>query len=198
MRDGSGALRGDDPGLAINTAHLGEEMFMPAHVVSRRHGGYRLLLFMDRARSREDLDDLEASFLEIDAQFLEDPGRDPLTFPDEAQQEMLGADIVMTETASLIYCQLDHLFGSGCQSDLASYLSLARANDELDRAANFGQLDSQVREDFGGDSLTLSDQAKQEMFGADVVVVEALGLLLSQGEDLASALGKSVEIAVHA
>src|SRR5207342_1463303 len=47
-----------------------------------------------------------------------------------------------------------------------------------------------------GHTLTLAHQAKEQVLGADVVVVEPLRLVLSQGQDLARAIRELVE-AIH-
>ena len=50
-------------------------------------------------------------------------------------------------------------------------------------------------QDVGGHALALADDAQQQMFGADVVVLQASGLVAGQEQDLADSLGKAV---VHA
>ena len=141
----------------------------------------------------EDADDLVANLVEVDAQRLEHAGGDALALADEAQQQMLRADVVVPQAAGLVDGQLDDPLGARGQADLADDRAIAAADDELDRGAHLGQLDVHVLEHAGRHALTFPDQAEQEVLRADVVVVEALGLLLRQGEDLARAVGELVE-----
>ena len=57
----------------------------------------------------------------------------------------------------------------------------------------FGQLDVHVLEDPCGDALALTHEAEQEVLRPDVVVVEPLGLILRQGEDLSGTVRELVE-----
>src|SRR4029079_17724963 len=51
--------------------------------------------------------DLQSSLIEGHAQELEHSGADPVFFPDQADQQVLGADIAVPEERTLIDCQLD-------------------------------------------------------------------------------------------
>ena len=63
--------------------------------------------------------------------------------------------------------------------------------------AHLVQLDAEVVEHLGGDAVALTDQTEKEVLGPNVVVVEALRLLLRQAQDFARALGEFVELVVH-
>ena len=110
---------------------------------------------------------------------------------------MLGADVVVVEAPRLVDRELDHLLGARGQADLAHDHRLAAADDELDRRAHLGQLHAQVAEDARGDAVALAHQPEQQVLGADVVVVEALRLLLRQRQHLAGPLGELVELVCH-
>ena len=53
-------------------------------------------------------------------------------------------------------------------------------DDLLDLQADLAQVDVEVLQDVGGDAGAFLDQAQQDVLGADVLVVEALGLLVGQ------------------
>ena len=127
---------------------------------------------------------------------LEDAGGDPLALAHEPEQEVLRADVVVAESAGLVDGQLDDPLRPRGQAHLADDRSVAAADDELDGGPDLGQLDVHVLEDARRDALALADQAEQQVLGADVVVVEALGLVLREGQDLAGAIGELVE-AIH-
>ena len=57
---------------------------------------------------REDADHLVADLVEVDAERLEDAGGDPLALAHEAEEQVLGADVVVAEAAGLVDRELDH------------------------------------------------------------------------------------------
>src|SRR5262249_49694765 len=61
----------------------------------------------------------------------------------------------------------------------------------FDFQANFAQVDVKVFQDVGGNARAFLDKAQQDMFGPDVFMVEALGLLIGQLHHLAGPIGKA-------
>ena len=128
----------------------------------------------------DDLHHLGAHLLEVDAQALQHAGGDALAFADQAEQQVLGADVVVVQAPRLVDRQLDTFLARGVRPISPMTMRLAAADDELDRGAHLGQLDAHVAEHPGGDALALAHQAEQQMLGADVVVVEALRFFLGE------------------
>ena len=147
----------------------------------------------DRGRLRQDSDDLVANLVQVDAEALEDAGRDALALADEAQEQVLRADVVVAEAAGLVDRQLDDALGAGRQADLADDRAVTATDDELDGGPDLGQLDVHVLEHPGRDAFALPHQPEQQVLGADVVVVEALGLVLRKGQHLACPVSELVE-----
>ena len=137
-----------------------------------------------------------ADLVEVDAEGLEDAGGDALALADEAEQQVLRADVVVAEAARLVDGQLDDALRARRQADLADDRAVAAADDELDGGPDLGQLDVHVLEDARGDTLALADEAQEQVLRADVVVVEPLRLVLSERQDLARAIRELVE-AIH-
>ena len=156
----------------------------------------RLLRGRDAGALAQDVNDLVADLVQVHAQALQHARGDALALAHEAQQQVLGTDVVVAQPPRLVDGQLDHPLGAGRQADLADDRPVAATDDELDRAADLGQLDVHVLEHPGGDALALPHQPEQQMLGADVVMVEALGLVLRQGEDLSRSVCELVE-SVH-
>ncbi len=75
---------------------------------------------------------------------LEHAGGDALALTHQAEQQVLGADVVMVEPPRLVDAQLDHLLGARRQTDIARHGAIAATNDELDGAAHFVELDPEV------------------------------------------------------
>ena len=105
---------------------------------------------------------------------------------------MFGADVVVVEIAGLLDGVFDDLFGPGRLGQLAHGHHVGPGLDDLlDLQANLAQVDVEVFQDIGGDAGALLDQAKEDVFGADVLVVEALRLLVGELHHLAGPVGKA-------
>ena len=87
-----------------------------------------------------------ADLLEVDAEALEHAGGDALALADEAEQQVLGADVVVVEAARLVDGELDDLLGARREADLAEHGAVAAPDDELDGGADLVQLDAEVGE----------------------------------------------------
>ena len=135
-----------------------------------------------------------ADLVQVHPEGLEDPGGDALALADEPEQQVLRADVVVAEAAGLVDRELDDALGARRQADLADDRAVTPTDDELDGGPDLGQLDVHVLEHTGRDAFPLPHQAEQEVLGADVVVVEALGLVLRKGQDLACPVGELVEL----
>ena len=143
---------------------------------------------------RQDADDLVANLIEIDAERLQDAGGDALALAHEAQEDVLGTDVVVAEALGLVDGELDNTLGARGENKIASRGGIAPTDDELDRLADLGQLDVHVREDLAGHAFALADEPQQQVLRTDVAVVEALGFFLGQGQNLASSLGELLEL----
>ncbi|VEH93125.1 Protein of uncharacterised function (DUF3170) (plasmid) [Tsukamurella tyrosinosolvens] len=141
----------------------------------------------------EQLDDLLADAVEIGAQLHEDLGGDALALADQAEQDVLGADVVVAELQRLAQRELQDLLGTGREGDVARRGLLPLPDDLLDLAAHSLQGDAQRFEGLGRHAFTLMDQAQEDVLGADVVVIEHPGFFLRQDDDAASAVGEPLE-----
>ena len=171
---------------------------MPELVDGRRlAGALRLLGGRPGGRAlRQDPDDFVADLVEVHAERLEHTGGDPLALADEAQEQVLRADVVVAEAAGLVDGQLDDPLRARRQADLADDRAIAAADDELDGGPDLGQLDVHVLEHTRGHALALADEAQEQVLRADVVVVEPLRFVLRECQDLACPVRELVE-AIH-
>ena len=140
---------------------------------------------------------LGANLLEVDAQAFEDAGGDAFAFPQQADEQVLSADVGMVHTAGFVNGQLDDLLGTGGKPDFALGRTLTAPDDELDGRAYLGQVNAQAGQHSSGYALGLPYQPKQDVLGADVVVVEPLRFFLGQGKNPACPFGKLLEPAAH-
>ena len=120
----------------------------------------------------------------------------PSPFADQAEEQVLGADVVVAQPSCLVDGQLDDSLRAGGQANLTHNRAIAAADDELNGGPDLGQLDAHVLEDARGYALALTHQAEQQVLRADVVVVEALRLVLGKRQDLPRAVRELVE-AIH-
>ena len=142
------------------------------------------------------MNDLVADLVEVDPQALQHAGGDALALAYQAEQQMLGADVVVPQPSRLVDGELDDALRARREPHFADDGPVAPPDDEFDRGADLGQLDVHVLEDARGDALALANQPEQQMLGTDVVVVEALRLILREGQDLPRPVGELVE-SVH-
>jgi hypothetical protein len=166
-------------------------------VDDRRLGRVPGLLLRVALALVQDVDHLRTDLVQRDAERLQHAGGDALALADQAEQEVLGADVVVVQPPRLVDGQLDHLLGARGQADVAGDGPIAAADDELDGRPHLVQLNPEVGEHLGRDALTFADQAQEEVLSADVVVVEPLSLFLCKLEHLARPLGKFVESVSH-
>ncbi len=110
----------------------------------------------------------------------------------QAQQDVFGADVVVIQVAGLFHRVLDDLLGPRRLRQLAHGDHVGAALHELlDFEADLAQIDVEVLQHVGRNAAALFDQSQQDVLGADVFVVEALGLLVGQLHHLAGAVGES-------
>jgi hypothetical protein len=118
---------------------------------------------------------------------------DALALANEPEQDVLGADVVVAELQGLAQRELEHLLCARRERDVAGGLLLPLADDVLNLLANRIERDVERLECLCGDALPLVDESEQDVLGADVIVVEHLGLFLGQNNDAASSVGKSLK-----
>ncbi len=130
------------------------------------------------AGAGEHADDLVADLVRVGVEVEQDAGGDALVLTHQAEQDVLGADVVVAEGERLAQRQLEHLLGARGERDLAGGDLLARADDADDLRADPFDGDVEGLEDARGKTLLLAEETEQDVLGADVVVLERPGLLL--------------------
>ena len=153
----------------------------------------RLALALGRGRltfGAEQRGRLHAHLGRIDAEVGQHARGDAFTLADQAEQQMLGADVVVIELARLFEGELDHALGARREDHLLLDGLAAAADDRFDFLANLRQIDAERLEDFRGEALAFGDDAEQNVLGSDVVVPEPLRFFLSQHDAASRALGE--------
>ena len=93
---------------------------------------------------------------------------------------MLRADIAVPQLQRLAQAQFEHLLGVWGEWDVAVGRRIALADHLLNLLACVLQIHALGGERLCGDALALANQAEQQMFGADVVVLQGASLFLRQ------------------
>ncbi len=141
----------------------------------------------------QQLDHLLAHPGQLGAELDQHLGGNALTLADQAEQNVLGADVVVAELQRLAQAQLENLLGARRERDVTRRRLLALADDLLDLAADALKRDAQRLQRLGRDAFAFVNKTQQDVLGADVVVVEHPGLFLRQDDHPAGTVGKSLE-----
>ena len=141
----------------------------------------------------EELDDLLAHPREVGAELHEHLGGHPLALADQAEEDVLRADVVVAELERLAERQLEDLLGPRRERDVPGRRRAALADDLLHLAADGLERDAERLEGLGRDAFALVDQPEQDVLGADVVVVEEPSFLLGQHDDPSGSVGEPFE-----
>src|SRR5690606_14362144 len=141
----------------------------------------------------EQLDHLLPDSVEISSKLDQHLGGHTLTLTDEPEQDVLGADVVVTQLQSLTERQLEDLLGPRGEGNVPRRSRLALADDLLDLLTHALKADAEALQSLGGHALTLVDQAKKNVLSADVVVVEHPGLFLGQDDNTPRSVGEPLE-----
>ena len=157
-------------------------------------GGTRAALAA--AGAGEHADDLVADLLGVGVEVEQDAGGDALVLAHEAEQDVLGADVVVAERERLAQRELEHLLRARRERDLAGGDLLAGADDADDLGADALDGDVERLEHARGEALLLAEEAEQDVLGADVVVLEDAGLLLGEDDHLPGPFGEALKHAV--
>src|SRR5699024_4339755 len=130
---------------------------------------------------------------EVRPELHENLGRDALTLADEAQQDMLRADVAVAQLQRFAQAQLEDLLRTGSERDVARRGLLALPDDLRDLFADLLEGDPHPFERLRRDALAFVDEAEQDVLGADVVVLEELRLFLREHDDAPGSVGEPFE-----
>src|SRR5215469_16717798 len=142
---------------------------------------------------RGELDDLVPHPAQIPAQAGEHLGRHALALPDQAEQDVLGPDVVVAELQRLPQRELKDLLGPRGERDVARRRLAAPADERHDLLPRLVLADLQLPQRPRGRALRFPHQAEQEMLGADVAVVEVPGFFLRVDDGPPRPLGEPLE-----
>jgi hypothetical protein len=142
---------------------------------------------------REELDDLLPHARQVGAKVDEDARGDAFPLAHQAEQDVLRADVVVAELERFAQRQLEDLFGARCKGRRPAGRGRGRAHRLLHLFAHRLERDPELLQRLGGDALPLVNQAKEQVLGADEVVVEQARFLLGKDHDPTGPLGEPLK-----
>jgi len=145
------------------------------------------------ARAREHPDDLVADLLRVGVEVEQDPRRDAFVLAHEAEQDVLGADVVVAERERLAQRELQHLLRTRRERNLAGRDLVALTDDARDLGTNLFDRDVERLEHPRREAFLFAQEAEQDVLGADVVVLERACFVLGEDDHLTGTLCKSLE-----
>src|SRR5260370_1360615 len=117
-----------------------------------------------------------------------------IAFAKQAEQNVFGADVRMIERLRFLAGERQNLFHARRVGNVADdFCFRPRADLLLDFHSHGLEIEPHFLENVDGDALAEFDQSEQKVLGADVIVIETVGLFASELQDL---LGARCEI-VH-
>ena len=123
--------------------------------------------------------------LDIDFETLEDTRRDAFTFAQKPKQNVFGADVGMIERFGFLAGEGQDFFHARRVGNVSDHLGFrSRANLLLHFHSHGLQIETHFLQNVHRHALPQLDQSQKQMLGADVIVVEAVGLLASERQDL--------------
>src|SRR6266550_4322753 len=153
----------------------------------------RRLGFGLRARVVKQALDLGAHLLEVRAKVFEDVRSDALALDEQAEEQVLCADVVVAHPPRFLERDLDDLLDTRRRNDLLDDDPLVPAEDRFDGLPDFADLYPKVVENLGGQAFTFTEQPQEEMLGADIAVVRSFCFFLSKRQNLLGPLSKSLK-----
>ena len=139
------------------------------------------------------VDGRAAQLAQVHVHLDEHLGAHALALADQAEQDMLGADIAVAELQGLPQAQLQHLLGVRGERDVTVGGRGPLADHLLDLLAGVVQGHALGGQRLGRNALAFANQTQQQVFGADVVVLEGTSLLLRQHDHAPRTVGKPFE-----
>src|SRR6185437_4149688 len=143
------------------------------------------------ARVVEETLDLRADLLQGRAEVLQDVRGDALAFDEQSKEQVLGADVVVAHASRLFEGDLDDLLHARGRNDLLDDDSLVAAQHRFDGLPDLADLDAQVVENLGGESLTFAKEPQEQMLCADIAVVGSFCFFLGERQNFFRSLSES-------
>ena len=142
----------------------------------------------------QQLDDVLADGVQAHPLFHQDGGGDRPLLAQDAEQQVLGADVVVQQPVGFFGRKLQHALGFGAERDLdrGRHL-LAEDRAAFDFLADVFEREVRAREDPAGEPLAFANQAQQQVLGLNGDAAELAGLVTGEEENSPGPFGVPFE-----
>ena len=143
----------------------------------------------------EFLEDFVAGAFDIDLEIFEDASGYAFAFAEEAEENVFGADVRMVEGLGFFAGEGEDFFDAWGVGNIADHFGFGATADLFFYFhANGFEVETHFLEDIHGHALAEFDETEEEVLGADIVMIKAIGLLSGECENL---LGAWREVVHH-
>ncbi len=188
-------LAADD---GVEATFFGGRGQVEAELVDEGRLGFFLLFFFGLCAVLQEIArGLGADAVEVDAEVTQHVDGDAVSIAHEAEEQVFGADVVVAHHAGLFDSQFDNSFCAWGEGWFAQGGAFAASDVAFDGAHDLARFDAQILEDLYGDAVLLLDEAQEQMFGTDMVMVKPQGLFLCKRQDSARTFREAFEFIRH-
>ncbi len=131
--------------------------------------------------------------VQVDTETGQHLGGHAVALAHQAQQDVLGADVVVAQLEGLPERKLQHLLGPGRKSGGAAQWRRAPPDRQFHRLPHYLEADVERGQRLGRHAVALPDEAQQEVLGADEVVVQQARFFLGTDEDQPRPVSEALE-----
>ena len=130
---------------------------------------------------------------EITAQVIQNAHGHAVPLPQDGQQDVLGADVVIFQGLGLIQAQLQDLLRAGRIAEAVGKMIVPMSHQGVRPGGHILFRYGKLGQGPGGGAFPLSDQAEKQMLAAHIVMAHALGAFLGQSQGPPSAFCKAFD-----
>jgi len=177
----------------IELARLGARGQVEAQLVGEGRLAFPLAgcFFLDLALE-DRLGRLHAHAVEINAQAPQHLGRDAFALLHQAEKQVLGADVGMAELARFFDRQFDHMLGAWGKGGLAERRPRIARRHAFDNARDLLGCGAQIAQHTRSQAVLLFHQTQQQMFRANVVMIQPDSFFLRKLQHLARVFREAI------
>src|SRR5262249_46598798 len=109
---------------------------------------------------------------------------------DEAQQQVLRADVVVVELSCLFVGEVDHPLGARGELHILAQIAVAARDLSFDIGTDPSERDTQAVQYPGGDAIVFPNQPQEQVFGPDRVLAQPRCFFLCEEDHAARSFGE--------
>jgi hypothetical protein len=136
------------------------------------------------------LRDLRARILQAHPHCLQYSTGNAVTLADQSQEQMFRAEVAVVELKHFVHRQLEHFPTSRRQRNITDDSMVTPINEKQDFISNPIQINAKFLEHLSCDAVNVANETQQQMFSADIVVVQGMAFFHCHAKSIMSSLRK--------